>query len=379
MHDLLGAVQRRLWRGQCVLAVRRALWGTTVLVLLVALALLAGATVPVGALLMAVGCLWALLLAWAAWQRPRLAACALWADRHLAGASAFTTWLETAGAPAVQAAAPAVQWLQQWAEQRAAASRRLLDERPAPLQLAKPLLVALVCSALAAAVSVLQPAPPTAVVGPSAAPSSPAAAPRDGKRDSLAVLPPATDTAPLLGHITQALRSAESREAAGRGAAGPGTPAAPGPPDNGPPVGPAPPGTAATAVNQAGPGAGPAGTPTQPPGADSAGTSSGASAGREAGDSLDQRADVGVSRPLRGPIPMPRSVPRQLAAAAEKRADLDRPADFGPDAATPGRATMRSGPAAAAAAPPPATDDTRLTTTQSGYVQAWMKASAQSR
>ena len=377
LQTLLGAVQRRLWRAQFVVALRRALWGSTAVVSLATVGQLAGLTMPVGALLTAVGALWLLLLARAARQRPGAAACALWADRHLGGASAFTTWLETVGAPSATANKPAVAWLQQWTEQRVPESLRVLDERRAPVQLARPLLALLVGLALAALVSMLHQPAPTAAVQAAARPS-PAASSASRQTDSVAALAPALETVPLVSDVSKALRAAAAREAAARGGAGQSPAAGAGKPGDEQASAPAP-GATAAAADQARRGSAAAGTPAAAAPTAGAANSSGASAGREAGDSRDQRADVGVSRPLPGLIPMPRSVPREPVSAADKQADMDRLAAYGPDHSTQGRATMRAGLEAAAATPPPASDDTRLTPTQSSYVQAWMKASARNR
>ena len=379
LQTLLGAVQRRLWRAHFVAALRRALWASTAVVLLATVGQLAGLTMPVGALLTAVGALWLLLLVRAARQRPGIAACALWADRHLGGASAFTTWLETVGAPSATANKPAVAWLQQWTEQRVPESLRVLNERRAPAQLTRPLLALLVGLALAAVVSRLHQPAPTAAVQTAARPS-PAASSVSRQTDSVAALAlaPALETAPLVSDISKALRAAAAREAAARVGAGQLPAAGVGKPGDEQASAPAP-GATAAAADQARRGSAAAGTPAAAAPTAGVANSSGASAGREAGDSRDQRADVGVSRPLPGPIPMPRSVPREPVSAADKQADLGRLAAYGPDHSTQGRATMRVGPEPAAATPPPASDDTRLTPTQSSYVQAWMKASARNR
>ncbi len=399
VQALLGAVQRRLWFLQFVVSLRRALWGSSALLLLAALAQLTGLsallatrfTTPVGALQFALAALWLTLLARAAWQRPDDAACALWADRQLGGASAYTTWLETAAAPATAPHAQAVRWLQQWTEQRVPESLRVLRENRTHTRLLRPLLVSLVTSALAAVVTVLQPpAPPAAaVVAAAPAVSSPA-----GKSDAAPVLPQTAETAPLVTELSKALRAADSPPAAPRGAAEAGSSAAPADTRDAQAPAAAPAARPAAAdPARSGPAANAA--PALATAAAGAGTGTDASAGaqpdprggREAGSSRDQRADVGVSRPLEAPIPMQRSAVRDKAASPELQADLKRQAAYDNDAAMP-RGAKASGPGTSAAAtattpaaatPPPATIELLLTTTQSSYVQAWMKASSQFR
>ncbi len=376
LQTLLGAVRHTLWRAQFVVATRRALWASSALELLAAIGSLSGWAVHHAAVLVAVGVLWVLLLSWAAWQRPGAAACALWADRHLGGASAFTTWLETAGSPSALHSAPAVLWLRQWTEQRVPESLRLLGERRTRNHLGRPLLVALVSAALAALVATLNP-PALTAAGVASAPPPPAAASPAGAGETQTGLAQAPETTPLLGELSTALRSAEAREAPARGGAGQTPAAGAGKPgvDQTPASAP---GAAASAVDQARSGPAAAGTPAAAPLTAGADNSSGPSAGRDAGDSRGRHADVGDSRPFQAAIPVPRSVLREPAAAGQQ-ADMERLATFEPDLSMPGRASMRAWSDAAAATPPPATDDTRLTPTQSSYVQAWMKASARNR
>jgi hypothetical protein len=373
LPTLLAAVRRRLWRAHFVTAARAALAGSAGLMLLAVAVHLVARAVPLGAVLSAAAGLWVAALGWATAQRPNSARCALWADRHLGGASAYTTWFEQqqAGPPAD---AQALRRLEQWTQARVPISLRLLAEQPAPARLTRPLLALAVCGALAAAVLTL----------PSLAPDQhrPAAAPTvGGSAGPAAPLAEAPVPAELVDDIARALRAAAPGAEAERGQGGQGGAAAAGRPGR--------PDDAATAA--AGPRAG--GTPVldkaaaarpAPPGApqaDSAGAgglqAGGAGAGREAGSSRDERADVGVSRAPRAAIPVPRSVPERLPAAADRRADADQQGHYGDDPALQAPAPPTFGPAAAAATPPAAADAARLTPTETGYVQAWMKANAQ--
>ena len=93
-QTLIEAVRRRLWLGQFLAAARLALWGTAGLMLLTAAVHLAGWPLSPDLMFLALAFVWSVMAARAAWQRPVDAACALWADRHLGGASAYTTLLE---------------------------------------------------------------------------------------------------------------------------------------------------------------------------------------------------------------------------------------------------------------------------------------------
>ena len=94
VQRLLGRVRSRLWHGHLVAAIRNAMWVSAALMLLAVAAHLAARRVPAEAVLLVLSGLWAGLLLRAGWQRPADSACALWADRQLGGACAFTTLLE---------------------------------------------------------------------------------------------------------------------------------------------------------------------------------------------------------------------------------------------------------------------------------------------
>ena len=124
VHKLLAMVRSRLWRAQFIAAVRKAMWASAALMLLAVAVHLAARRVPVEAVLLALSGLWVALLLRAAWQRPAVSACALWADRHLGGASAFTTLLEQKGGTPGHASAPVLRWLEDWATARVPDSLR---------------------------------------------------------------------------------------------------------------------------------------------------------------------------------------------------------------------------------------------------------------
>ncbi len=374
VQTLLDSVRRRLWRDGFVRAVRRALWASALaLLLFVALHL---ALWPVPAMLVwgSLGLLWAALLVLAATQRPSAAASALWADRHLGGASAFSTLFEAAGGAAAAhgtSQAPARAWLVQWAAAQVPACAQRLAAWPASLRLARPLASAGVCAALAFFVlSLPGRAPPAAA--PVVAQALPASADRPTAEAAV--------RAAMVNTVASALRAAGPREpAASRGTEGAGGAAAAGAdPGATPPAAasaaPATPtglgaaaqdGRRGTTVDAAPPR--PAGAPQQSAGG----------AGREAGASADWRADVGVSRPLQARSPVPTSAVDARPDGSIRQADLGRLGRYQDDTSNAGaRAEL---PTPAAATPPPAANATRLTPTQTTYVQAWLKASPRPR
>ncbi len=373
VRTLLAAVRRRLWWLQLGAAVRRAAWGTAGLALLAALVHAALRPVSVEALAGIAALLWGASLAWTAARRPTDAACALWADRHLGGTSAFSTWLEMAPAPA-GADAAAVRWLGHWASERVPASLRLLAERPAPAHLFRPLLSMAACTALATLVLTLPQLAPSPTPAPPA--SAPAASPG---AEPAAPLAQASGPAPQLSQIESVLRAAQADADAeaefGRGEGGRAPAAATSRAEDASP-------TRATEPGAAPPGQPPAGraaaatAPAAAAAADAAAHSAGASTGREAGDSPDLRADVGVSRAQGGTMPVQRSTSGLHHPASGRRADREQQARYDDELPLRAAAAGGEGPAAAAATPPAATDTTRLTPTETSYVQAWMKASA---
>lgn len=403
VQGLLSEVRRRLWRVQLVAAARLALWGSAGLMLLAVVLHLSARQVPAGAVLMVITALWVLMLAWAGTRRPADAACALWADRHLGGASAFTTLLETAlraqaarhpqATQNLQATQnpQAVQWLESWATARVPAGLRRLAEHRDAAPLSRPLLAVLVCAALTAAVLSLPTLAPT--LQQQAAASSPS-----GKGDPQTPQAPQTpqtpaqadaDTAKGVDRLAAALRAASLQQPAEPSQAlretGQAQAAAPDKVDGATPAAQAaarptaepaprslPP--SGTTAGAAGPTAAlPAATPPAP----GTGNSAGAGTGNEAGDSRDARGDMAVSPAPRGTMPQARSMP--WPGPAPRQADRASLGSYEGDASTPGAASMPALAAAAAATPPAARDAPRLSPAETSYVQAWMKANAQRR
>jgi hypothetical protein len=366
---LLGSVRRRLWRDQLVAAIRLALWVSAGLLLVAVAVQLSVRRVPAVTILPALAVLWTVIFAWVGCRRPSDGACALWADRHLGGASAFTTMLDAGKAAHPGAQAPAVLWLEVWATARVPQCLRLIDERGMSARLSRPLLSVVICTALAAFVLALP--DPTS---PSRKPGAPASA--SAGADGPTPMAEAPESVQLLSDIASALRSAESnavseRSAAGqRPGAGIGVPASVTDSLTAAPEGVAPQGENAAAGESL------LGTPADA--AHTAGKSAvaGASPGRDAGDSRDDRADVGVSRMLQGTMAKQKLELKSQRPSPLTQVDPDQSASYDEQFSMPGVAALRTDIDVAAATPPPATEVARLTPTEASYVQAWMKARA---
>jgi hypothetical protein len=376
VHDLLGAVRRHLWRGQFVAALRHALWGSAGLMLLAVAVHLAARRVPIGAVSIAIAALWLSMLARAGARRPTLAACALWADRHLGGASAFTTLLET-GVGTMAAQNPqAVRWLQSWATARVPDGLRRLAQWHEAARLSRPVLSMIVCAALMALVlSLPDLAPaqrqPTAAAVPSGpsdratAQVTPTAAQGVDKLAAAlrsAPLPPAPET-------NQARRETGQTQAAAPGKADGAIAATQ---------------TAAIAADapatRTNPSSGTAAdTSTAAAAPRVAGDSAGSGSGNEAGDSRDTRGDTAISAAPQGTIGMPGSRPTARPVSALRQADMSRLGTYDPEPSMPGAVALRALATVAAATPPAASDSTRLTPAETSYVQTWMKAQANRR
>jgi hypothetical protein len=366
---LLAAVRRRLWLAQAATAARVACWVCSG-GLLVALALHLGlARVPIGALLAGLALTGLAAAVWTLRQRPGDDACALWADRHLGGASAFTTWLDLSRSPTAAPAAAARRRLERWLAAQLSASRQQLEARPASHRLTQPLLALLVCAALVSAVLSLRP-------DGEPAPTSAAASTPTASRDAppLAAADPATTA--IASDLARAARSAADRGVTPGTGNRTGTPAQT--PDAAGAPGRADPDGLSGTTQPAGGGAAAAAPGDAPPAPGEPGRAGRGSAGqgRDLGDSRDDRADVGVSRAARGSFGVPASELPGGPAADAWRADAGESADYTADGGPAGRAAGDRLPEPAAARPPPATDSLGLSPTEASYVQAWMKASA---
>lgn len=380
VHELLGAVRRRLWRGQFVAALRPALWGSAGLMLLAVAVHLVAHRVPAGAVLMAMAALWLSMLAWAGTRRPAIADCALWADRNLGGASAFTTLLETGKGRLAAPSPQAVRWLESWATARVPDGLRRLGEWREAARLSRPLLAMLVCTALTALVLSLPDLVP-AVHQPSAATSP------SGRADQTAAQAEPV-AAQGIEKLAAALRSAPPPQppesSLARRETGQAQAAAPGKADDARPALQAAAMPAGEASTRRNPSSGTAADATAkvatPLAAGSGdGSGSGSGSGNEAGESRDARGDTGTSPAPRGTISGPRSRSTPWPVLAERQADMGRLGSYAPEPSIPGAAALPALAAAAAATPPAASESTGLSPAETSYVQAWMKANAPRR
>lgn len=364
VHALLATVRRHLWRAEFMAALRLALWASAGLLLVAVAVHLVVSPVPARAAGLVLALPWAALFARAAARRPDDAACALWADRHLGGASAFTTLVELDRVTAGRAHAPARRSLEQWAASRVPACLQQLATLPATTRLPRPLLSTAVCAALAGFVLSLPGRLPDVLPAPAVAA---AVAERP-----LSVADAAVPSA-LVNEVASALRAAERPgppEPRGAGGAPTAGPAKAG---DGPAPAAAPPAAVPgdlVAVHDVRP-ATPVDTLPTPRG----GTTSGGGTGREAGDSADRRGDGGVSRGLQARQPVPRSELGPRPASAARQADTNQLGSYQDDASAAGATGRLASPAPAAATPPAVAESTRLSPTETTYVQTWLKAS----
>lgn len=382
---LLGTVRRHLWRQQGGTALRRALWGTAGASLLAAAAHLLIGPAPAlawGAIGLA---WWAGWLAWAAMRRPTDAACALWADRHLGGASAFTTWLElpSAGMGPVAGARPAATvdpraaaWLHAWVQARLPEVGRQLAAQARALGLGRPLAATLVCAALAGFV-LAGPAPSASPAQASAASATgtamPAAPTASGPANPAAPAPAALQR--LAGDLSRTLRdrpradagqrrpdAREGKAAAGRPAGAEADPAAPADagPATGSPAAPAPPGAPTAGGDTARPAIG---TLAQ----------AGAGQGQGAGSHADGSPPAPTGRAAAPGLPLRLQPWVGPDPAPQRQAD---PAQAGTydDLQTLRRAARAPLPVPAPATAPAAGAEQPLSPTEARYVQAWSQA-----
>lgn len=370
VSTVLVAVRRHLWREDAWMAMRRAGWICAVATLPAVVVHLLARPVPVAALLAVLAIIVVAMLTWTAVHRPSDPDCAWWIDRHLGGASAFTTWLDASARRPTVENARAVDRLQRWVVAKVPEILRSLAERRSTRRVAPALLTMTVCTLLALLVLMLPQEAPSPLRQTSAG-----VAPQG---DKAAVAVDAPVVAQVASEIAGALRSSDSPRAPDRGR--PGGAPAPGATAN----------DGGSGSSDAPPKSGVAGNDGTSSDARSAsrdptafnGTSrsaAGSVAGREAGDSPDARGDVGGSRVPGGTIPARRVGSRSTSSALDRQADMAQQADFDDSLARPGRPMTNAMPTAAAATPPPATDAARLSPSETSYVQAWMKATGLGR
>jgi hypothetical protein len=374
-HDLLRSIRGRLWLRRAADAARVSLWISAALMVAASLAPLVFGPVPPLAMVAAAGIVWGGALAWTAAHRPSAADSALWADRHLQGRSAFGTLLELGRGPPAAADAAARRHLEAWARAQLPHSARLLAERREPYRLLGPALAVLTCAALAALMQGL----------------FPPAAPQDGRAAMAAAATasaPGGAAAPAADAAARGALQAAAADAtpapSDRQGAGAATPAAAGAPRADAPS--QRPADAATAFDplaavDAAASAAAAGAATVAAlaeGAQALEGSRSSSAGREAGDARGEGAASALSRPTAAPVPA-RWSGAERRRIGSGQADSDEAATYDDTASGRDDEPAPKLPAVAAAAPPTAGESTRLTPSETEYVQAWMRARSPAR
>lgn len=378
---LIGAVRRRLWREAIADAVRRGGWATAAAFVLgaavrVAVPRWADATLLGALLLIGVA-----MPVQALRRRPDAAAAALWADRHLGGASAFTTWrdLERSG----QSDTPAARRLASWATDRVAeALSRLRNER-LPMRLARPWAAAVVCAALAVFVRALpQPSGAELPAAGASATGSPAGAPLAAGRDpAWAGVERASERSRDIAAALRESSQAEAREAPGTHG-DPGVSAdrdaRTGTGDRSGTDRPADPATGRLAGPRAAAGSrdDPAALVDAQPPAGAAGLA-GAGSGREAGDSRDDRAQFGRSRAAAALTAVQRSPLPNGAPEGARQADATQSGTWNERLGVSGAPGLPAAPAAATAAQ--AERGTALTASETSYLRSWLKTAGPRR
>jgi len=370
---LLAAVARRLWRERAAVAARAALWAwAAIMAGAAAIHFVAGRPGFLAAAALGAAA-WLAALAWAAMQRPGRAESALYADRFLGGASAYSTLLEAGATTAARDGAPALRWLAQWAAAAAPASRRALEARRVPSGLVRPLATAGIGTVVAAVVMALPAEPLVAMDSPTAA--------VDGAVPQAEPL--SLDESLLAETLAAELATRVPPDDPGRGSMDPADGAAVAGP-LGTMGSDAPTAVSAASARQAvsgdsvARGAGLTGAgeaaaveidgdrPGQP------GVAPAPGSGREAGASRDDAAAGEGSRALQGPMTVVR---RELHGMdeADRRADMEQSGNYLDDAAAAGMTPSAVAPVAPAR-PPAARREARLSPVEAAYVDAWRAA-----
>jgi hypothetical protein len=374
--ELLAAVRRRLWLACALDALRLALWLGAVALLSVVLAHALWRSISPQAVAVVLLAIAGACLGPAAWRRPDDPACALWADRHLHGENAFSTWLQLQRDLPHRADARAVQWLQEWVAARVATARARLAQQAWPGRLGRPALTLVLSAGLCSLVLLLVDRPLTEAASATAeatASVGPAAA-----SGSTQVSAPATH--PLADELERRLRAPAGDDPAARASQGTGTGAA------------SPGGQVDATAAATEPGAAPAARPGDHPTAASeqAASNPGASprvdlaasrsaagpgTGQGAGDRVDGAGQGAARSPPRGTAGTVQGIDIAPGRGTpQRRADMARGGTY--DETSQGLPGSSSGasPAALPARAPAAAPDAPMTPVETHYVQAWMKA-----
>lgn len=342
LQRLLAGVQRHLRRERLAAAARFAAWGTAIAAVLGALLHVVVRPVSPPGLLAALATPWLVALLQVITQRARPAECAAWADRHLGGRSAYSTWLEMI-ATSRDAAAPALAHLEAWLAESTPGRLAQLAAWPFDARLRKPLAAALVCSALALALLQL-PARPLASGGESPQVEARSTATGTSQRPAVPTESArATDTGIRDESDTDLVALEQQRRDA----------------------------TAAD-TNASDAAAETDGDTSSAPrdSAQSQATARVTATGREAGDSPDPGADTALTTPWQGELA---TQLRQISGTRERdalRADATRAADYDQSSGASGD-TPADAVRAAAATPPPARPALRLGPAEQAYLRAY--------
>jgi hypothetical protein len=368
---LLYAVRHRLWRAQFAGALRFALWCSAVSMLVfAAVAHLAQVAVSLQYILLSLAAVWVSLSAWAVLQRPSQADCALWADRHLGGASAYSTLLEMRGAAKLRQRTEALRRLEQWAAAHALRARKLLAAQREPAYLLRPFFSMLLAAGIAGLLLKVPGVAPTARPDVAASPKSTAAegATADG--------PPLVS--PRQGNeLAKALRLAASRDAHDGVRQQQGTTGGPGTSDETGPANTASRSGATSATRTFDREASVTRGTDAPATYRSSG--SGAGLGSAAGDSRDERASVAGAGAPSGAIKLHLRESGAKDATTAKQADMMQPGLFDHELRSSAEPRSRIDRLALPATPPTAASNDTLAPAEAAYVEAWLKTTAERR
>ena len=340
--QLLRSVERRLRRQHIAAAARFATWATTSIALVAVLLHLFVRPMGIGAVALTVSICWAAAMLQALLTPIRTRECAEWADRHLGGSSAYSTYLEFASKDGEARSVPALARLLQWIEQAARSGMELLDSMSQSTGVMKPAAVALVAALLAIALLQI----PTHARAPASTPGSaqvPAPAPG---MPGAAGEPDAGDeaAAAVAARPRRSGAAGEGHEAGGR------TPSAPG---------------ARSSIESRK-------SEGETPGA--ADAKRAAAGGRDAGDSPDRATDAGLSEAWQGELATALR-PLSEPTGASARTDSGLAAEFSTNAAANGDARPAAILTPAPAAAPEARRTVRLGPAEQAYVRAYFAGS----
>lgn len=359
MHTLLRVVRSYVWRHAFVTGLRYALWASTGSLLAIAVLHVTLAPMPLAAAVSAVVVAFLGGIVWAAFRKPDDAACALWADRHLSGASGYSTWLEMRSSRHNRS--PAMHWLDDWARTHAVQSIALLGHRHDALRLSRPALA--VAGALVIVVLVLD-LPGARSIERENAAVTPDSRNQLANNDRSVDMPRHT----IAQELATALRSTEASQQRNpeRGAGN----------------------ATLTTSEREGSSANrtvddraltrSASRPTDSPiasdnGPNARDASSAASAsGREAGSSPDDRRDRGAT-PVMGSTIAAKPAPVLGARPTGRRAVMEEDATYSPEDQTGSDAGPTNLHAPPASAPPADASMMKLSPSLSAYVNTWMK------